>query len=139
MAAVDVEGRLRWERRLGTGFWSGALWGDVLVARGPGARGATALKGYVDGRRAWTVDCRAFPALGLQPRTNSGLRCRSAESYLVPAPSGVVAIDPQTGASTRLDSTVAVEQVLPVGEHVVVRTRTALFVVRPARSVGGPV
>jgi hypothetical protein len=88
------------------------------------------LQGYVDGRRAWTLDSRAFPALGVEPRQGFGAAVEVGGRYLVPAPNGVVAVDPRTGTATRLDSTEPVEQLLPVGEHVVVRTRTALLVVR---------
>ena len=130
VAALDGEGRTRWQRHLGEGFWSGSLWGDVFVAQGPGPGGATLIRGYVDGRRVWTLDSRAFPGLGLQPRPAFGAAVEVAGRYLLPAPNGVVAVDPRTGRATRLDSTEPIEQLLPVGEHVVVRTRTALLVVR---------
>lgn len=56
-----------------------------------------------------------------------------ADRYLLPAPNGVISVDPRTGLVTRLDSSEPVEQLLPLGQHVVVRTPTALLVVAAGR------
>lgn len=47
----------------------------------------------------------------------------------VPVPNGLVAVDPRSGEVERLDSTEPIDQLLPVGEVVVLRTGRALLVV----------
>jgi hypothetical protein len=52
------------------------------------------------------------------------------DDVAVPSPNGVVLVDPDSGEVERRDSEVAVEELFPSGDHLVVRTDEALLVVR---------
>jgi hypothetical protein len=137
LAALDAAGEELWTSRVGTGYWSAALWGDLVVAQGASPSGGPQLRAYslADGTLRWTIDSSEAPAVGTQPRRNFGGAVAVGEDYVVPAPNGLLLVDPATGAVERLDSQVAVEQVFPAGDHLVVRTAQALLVVE--RSDGG--
>jgi hypothetical protein len=138
LAALGPDGTEVWSTRLGPGYWSASSWGDVVVAQGAAPKGGARLRGFGgdDGELLWTLDSSSLPSLGEQPRTNFGPAVAFGDSFLVPAPNGVVSVDPLTGEASRLDSEVAVEQVFPAGDHLLVRTRDALFVLE---AVGGDV
>lgn len=141
LVVLDPAGRPVWSRALGRGFWHGELWGSSVVLRGPdprGGAGATLLRAHAleDGRRLWTVRSREAPPRGTEPREGFGpgvalggqLGGQLVGQYVVPAPNGLLQVDPATGRVARLDSDVAVDQVLPVGDLVLVRTGNALLV-----------
>ena len=130
LVALDSEGVERWSTRLGAGFWSASLWGDLVVAQGAGRTGGAQLRALslTDGQLRWSVQSTTLPSLGEQPRTNFGSGTAVGDDYLVPAPNGLLIVDPATGETERLDSTVAVEQLVTAGDHLLVRTRDALLV-----------
>ena len=130
LVALDSEGVERWSTRLGAGFWSASLWGDLVVAQGAGRTGGAQLRAFslTDGQLRWSVQSTTLPSLGEQPRTNFGSGTAVGDDYLVPAPNGLLIVDPASGETERLDSTVAVEQVVTAGDHLLVRTRDALLV-----------
>ena len=130
LVALDGEGAQRWRARLGEGYWSASPWGDVVVAQGAAPRGGAQLRAFstTDGALRWTLTSSTLPSLGDQPRTNFGTGVALGDRFAVPAPNGLVLVDPASGDAERLDSVVAVEQVLVTGDHLLVRTRQALLV-----------
>jgi outer membrane protein assembly factor BamB len=141
LVALGPDGAETWSTRLGSGYWSASLWGDLVVAQGAAPRGGARLRAFdgTNGESLWSLDSATLPSLGEQPRTNFGSAVAVGEELLVPAPNGLVAVDPATGVVERLDSTVAVEQVFPAGDHLLVRTHDALFVLEAVGVVGGGV
>ena len=130
LVALDPDGEEMWGTRLGPGFWSASLWGDLVVAQGAGRSGGAQLRAFslADGRFQWAIQSTTLPSLGDQPRANFGSGTAVGDDYVVPAPNGLLVVDPATGESERLDSEVAVEAVSTAGDHLLVRTATALFV-----------
>jgi outer membrane protein assembly factor BamB len=130
LVALDSGGSESWSTRLGPGYWSGSLWGDVVVVQGAGRDGGAQLRAYslADGSFQWSLESAELPSSGDQPRTNFGTGAAVGEDYVVPAPNGLLVVDPATGDAERLDSTVAVEQVFVAGDHLLLRTRAALLV-----------
>ena len=130
LAALDSDGAEQWSTVLGQGYWSASLWGDTVVAQGADPAGGAQLRAFSvpDGEPRWRSGRRRCPSLGDQPRTNFGTGVAVGEEYVVPAPNGLVVVDPVTGDVERLDSTVAVEQVFVAGDHLLVTTRDALLV-----------
>ena len=135
LVSLSPAGAERWSVELGAGYWNASLWGDLVVAQGAGRAGGARLRAFsmVDGSAQWTLQSAAFPSRGDQPRTNFGSATAFGDGFVVPAPNGLLLVDPTTGAAQRLDSDVAVEQVLVAGDHLLVRTREALLVL----TVGG--
>lgn len=130
LAALDAGGAEEWSTRIGTGYWSASLWGDLVVAQGAGREGGAQLRAYsvADGELRWVLDSASLPSLGEQPRTNFGSGTAVGDRYLVPAPNGLLLVDPSTGETVRLDSEVAIDQVFAAGDHLLVRTGQALLV-----------
>jgi outer membrane protein assembly factor BamB len=130
LVALEPDGTESWSTRIGNGYWSASLWGDLVVAQGAGRSGGAQLRAYslVDGDLRWTLASADLPSLGDQPRTNFGSGTAVDEGYLVPSPNGLLLVDPATGEAQRLDSTVAVEQLFVAGDHLLLETRNALLV-----------
>jgi outer membrane protein assembly factor BamB len=130
LVALDAEGEERWTARLGSGYWNASLWGDLVVAQGAARGGGAQLRAYslADGSFRWSLRSADLPLLGEQPRTNFGSGVAVGEDYLVPAPNGLLLIDPVSGETERLDSPVAVEQLFTAGDHLLLKTRDALLV-----------
>lgn len=130
LVALDASGNESWSSGLGRGYWSASLWGDLVVAQGAGRAGGAQLRAFslVDGAERWSIESATLPSLGDRPRTNFGSGVAVGDDYVVPAPNGLLLVDPVSGDAERLDSTVAVEEVFTAGDHVVVRTRSALLV-----------
>jgi hypothetical protein len=105
------------------------------VVQGPDARGGALLRAFAapDGAGSrterWTLSSRTLPGKGDRPRTGFGAGVAIGDGYVLPAPNGLVLVDPGSGTVERLDSTERIDQVLPVGEVVVVRAGAALLVV----------
>lgn len=130
LVALDADGTPMWRSRVGRGYWSASLWGDLVVAQGAGRDGGAQLRAHslTDGELRWVLESTGLASLGERPRTNFGPGTPVGDSYVVPAPNGLLLVDPLTGETVRLDSEVAVDQVLAAGDHLVVRTREALLV-----------
>lgn len=134
LVALEPDGTESWSTRLGSGYWSASLWGDLVVAQGAGKTRGAQLRAYslTDGDLRWTLASADLPSVGDQPRTNFGSGTAVDGGYLVPSPNGLLLVDPATGESERLDSTVAVEQLFAAGDHLLLRTRNALLVLDDA-------
>ncbi len=130
LVALGPDGNQLWATRLGDGYWNASLWGRQVVAQGPGRRGGAQLRAFDagDGRPAWSLQSTSLPSSGDQPRTNFGSAVAVGDGYVVPAPNGLVRVDPATGAFDRLDSPVAVDKVLVAGDLALVSTKQALLV-----------
>ena len=130
LVALDAEGSESWRTRLGAGYWSASLAGDLVIVQGAARDGGAQLLAYslADGSLQWSVKSAELPSLGEQPRTNFGTGTTVGEDYVVPAPNGLLLVDPATGDAEQLDTTVPVEQVFVAGDHLLLRTRDALLV-----------
>jgi outer membrane protein assembly factor BamB len=130
LVALDDAGREVWQRPLGTGFWDASLWGDRVVAQGPDPRGGPRLRAFAvaDGHPVWDVPSRAMPPQGKDPRQNVGAAVEVGDVFVAPAPNGLISVD-RDGRVRRLDSEVAIDEVLPAGDVAVVRAGGALLVV----------
>jgi hypothetical protein len=131
VVALDDDGAELWRQRLGRGLWSGGLWGSLLVMQGPDARSGAVLRAFAttDGAPAWTLRSREFPARGDRPRRSFGAGVAVGDSFVVPAPNGLLVVDPVSGRAEPLDSEEPIDQLLAVEDIVVVRVREALLVV----------
>ena len=138
LVALDAQGAELWRAPLGHGYWSASLWGTTVVAQGAGRSGGAQLRafGVSDGRPRWTLDSSTLPSVGKQPRTNFGAAAPVGGEYVVPAPNGLVVVDPESGDVQRLDSRVPVQQVMTAGSHLLVTTQEALFVLDPRAPAG---
>jgi len=131
--ALDPGGGTRWERDLGAGYWDGDLWGDLLVMQGPDPEGGAVLKAFsaTDGSPVWSLRSRDLPA----PRRAAqrfGPSATLGDQVVMTAPGGLVLVDPATGEATPVRTSLGVDQVLPVGHHLVLRAGTALLVLTVA-------
>lgn len=131
LVALDAAGEEVWSTRLGSGYWEASLWGAVVVAQGADPAGGPQLRAFsvADGSPSWRIRSAEAPANGDQPRLNFGSAVPLGSQYAVPAPNGLVVVDPGSGSFERLDSDVAIQQVFPAGDHLVVRTDEALLVI----------
>jgi hypothetical protein len=102
-----------------------------VVAQGADPRGGPQLRAFdaKHGSPTWRLRSEQAPPRGPDPRTNFGEAVQVGSRVLVPSPNGLLSVDPASGRAERLDSDVAIEQVLPLGDHAVVRTADALLVV----------
>ncbi|WP_148573243.1 PQQ-binding-like beta-propeller repeat protein [Nocardioides caldifontis] len=132
LVALDADGEQRWSVGLGRGLWSASLSGSLVLVHGADPRGGPQLRAFdaATGDPAWTVRSSAAPTVGQQPRRSFGGAVVLGSSLALPSPNGVLLVDPVSGEVERRDSDVAVEQLLPVGDHLVVRTDEALLVLR---------
>ena len=132
LVALDPDGTELWSTALGPGYWSASLWGSAVVAQGAGRSGGAELRafGVADGRSLWTLDSSDLAPVGPVPRTNFGPAAAVGDDYVVPAPNGLVDVDPATGDYQRLDSPVAIQQVMTAGTHLLVMTQDALLVLQ---------
>jgi len=129
VVALDADGATRWSRDLGRGFWDGSLWDDLLVMQGPDPRGGALLRALTrdDGSPVWYLSSRDFPA----PRRalqRFGPPATVGDEVVVTAPGGLALVDPSTGDATPVRTALRVDQVLPVGDHLVLRAGAALLV-----------
>ena len=129
LVALDADGRVRWRQRLGAGYWDASIVADLLLAQGPASGGGALLRAMhrQDGSRAWSLVSRDYPAPrpALQrfgPATSIGGR------LVMTAPGGLAVVDPATGEDTRVRTTLRVDQVLPVGDHLLLKAGDALLV-----------
>jgi hypothetical protein len=130
--AVGADGERRWRSPLRPGEWSGSSWGDVVVVRGPGPGGGPMLRAFDagDGRQRWVVGRRQAPAVGQQPRSGFGTPLTDADAWWVPSPNGLLRIDRTTDEVQRVDSRARVDEMVRVGDSVVVRSGPAVLVTR---------
>jgi outer membrane protein assembly factor BamB len=131
LVALGTDGRTLWRRPVGTGYWDASLWGSSVVAQGPDPNGGPQLRAFdaTSGTPTWRIGSGQAPPHGRHPRPNFGEAVQVDDRFVVPSPNGLLDVDPATGSFHRLDSDVAIEQVLPVADHAVVRTAGALLVV----------
>ena len=130
--AVRADGERAWRSPLQPGEWSGSLWDDVVVMRGPTPSGGPMLRAFDvrDGRERWTVSPRQAPPVGDGPRADFGSPLTEEDAWWLPSPNGLLRIDRTTGQVRRVDSEARVDEVVRVGEHVVVRSGPAVLVTR---------
>ncbi len=128
--AVSAQGERVWRSKLADGEWSGELWGDVVVVRGPDPRGGARLRAFdvTDGSARWTVRARQAPPVGEDPRSGFGTPLTDAEAWWVPAPNGLLRIDRGDDRVERVDSEARIDQILRVGDRIVVRSGEAVLV-----------
>ena len=128
--AVDASGRRRWRTPLRAGEWSGSLWDDVVVVRGPDPDGGPMLRAYDarDGSARWTVRARQAPRLGDDPRADFGEPLDDGGAWWVPARNGLLRIDRRSDEVRRVDSPVRVDELVRVGDRVLVRSGRAVLV-----------
>lgn len=141
VAVLTEQGRVAWERRLGTGLWAGEVWADRVVVQGPDRASGALLRAFdvEDGSPAWRLRSRDLPGpeggAGDQPvrleRFGAGVDVGG--DIVATAPGGLVVVDPEDGRSRLLPTDLEVTEVLPVGGALVVRVDTALLVL----DVGG--
>ncbi len=128
--AVDASGSRRWRAPLAPGEWSGSLWDDVVVVRGPDPDGGPMLRAYdvQDGRERWVVRARQAPRLGDDPRRDFGEPLTDDGAWWVPSPNGLLRIDQRSDQVRRVDSRVRVDELVQVGDRVLVRSGPAVLV-----------
>lgn len=127
LVALDADGQQQWRRPLGPGLASGSVWGDRVVVQGPAPGGGARLRAFdLDGRPVWSLSTPDLP-FGEQ-RDNFGPATTVGQERLVPAPNGLVALDPETGQARPLNVREPVDELVVVGEHLVVRSGPALLV-----------
>jgi hypothetical protein len=130
--AVTPTGERAWRQPIQPGEWSGSLWDDVVVVRGPDPGGGPMLRAYDarDGSERFVVRARQAPRIGDDPRSGFGEPLTDEQAWWVPGPNGLLRIDRRTDAVRRVDSEARVDQLLRVGERVVVRSGPAVLVTR---------
>jgi hypothetical protein len=130
--AVDDDGQRAWRRPLRAGEWSGSLWDDVVVLRSPDPAGGPMLRALDarDGRQRWVARARQAPAVGEAPRSGYGEPLTTDEVWWVPAPNGLLRIDRRSGDVERLDLEARVDEMVRVGDALVVRSGEAVLVTR---------
>jgi hypothetical protein len=130
--AVGPDGERRWRSPLRGGEWSGSLWGDVVVVRGPAPAGGPMLRTFDvrDGSERWAVTGRQAPAVGDDPRSGFGSALTEPDAWWVPAPNGLLRIDRRTDAVRRVDSRARIDEMVRIGDHVVVRSGPGVLVTR---------
>lgn len=128
--AVSADGEQVWRTPLDDGEWSGELWDDVVVMRSPDPQGGARLRAFdaASGEPRWTVRARQAPPVGEDPRSGFGTPLTDEARWWVPAPNGLLGIDRRTGRVERLDSTARIDQLLRVGDRVVIRSGEAVLV-----------
>ena len=127
LVALDADGEPRWRRPLGPGLASGSVWGDRVVVQGPAPGGGARLRAFdLDGRPVWSLATPDLP-FGEQ-RDNFGSATAVGDQRLVPSPNGLVALDPTTGRPRPLNLREPIDELVVVGEHLVVRSGPALLV-----------
>lgn len=127
LVAIDTEGRERWRRPLGPGLVNATQWGDLVVVQRPAPGGGARARAYTpEGRRAWSLATADLPPgrmrAGFGPATAVG------DELLVPAPDGLVVVDPATGAARPLGLDAQVDELVVVGRHLVARSGSAVLV-----------
>jgi outer membrane protein assembly factor BamB len=132
LVTLDAEGEEAWSVELGRGYWTGTLWDSAVVVQGVDPQGGPQLRAFSpeSGEELWQVRSKDAPPVGDQPRTTFGAGVPLGDDVAVPSPNGVLLVDPDSGEVERRDSEVAVEELFPSGDHLVVRTDDALLVVR---------
>ena len=135
LAALDTDGTELWRTELGREPVGAELWGDTVVVRGVTPAGRLELRAFplTTGRQTWRLTTSTDedgdgPDGGLGAGTSLGGR------YVVPAPAGLLEVDPATGEHRLVRAggqRLAVDQVLPVGDLVLIRSGAALLVVGP--------
>jgi hypothetical protein len=133
LVALDSEGGVRWSRALGTGLTSGSGWGDLVVVQGPGPDGGAQVRAFTpEGARAWSLATPDLP-FGEQ-RDSFGSATTVGDELVVPSPNGLVAVDPEAGDPRPLNVREQVDDLVVVGEHLVVRSGPAVLVMELDRS-----
>jgi hypothetical protein len=129
LIAVDADGRTTWTKPLGPGFWDATLSGDLVLVQGPDQAGGAVLRAVHrdDGSSAWTLHTSDYPGprQALQrfgPATEVGGR------LVMTTPGGLVLVDPRSGRATAVRTPLRVDQVLPLGDHVLLRSGEAQLV-----------
>ncbi len=127
LVALDADGEVRWRRPLGAGLVSGSVWDDRVVLQGPAPGGGARLRSFdPDGRPSWSVSTPDLP-FGEQ-RDNFGPSTAVGDERLVPSPNGLVALDPERGRPRPLDVREPIDELVVVGDHLVLRSGPALLV-----------
>jgi hypothetical protein len=81
-----------------------------------------------DGSRRWTVRSRQAPPVGDDPRSGFGSPATDGEAHWVPSPNGLLRIDRRTDAVRRVDSRVPIDELVRIGDRVLVRSGPAVLV-----------
>ncbi len=133
LVALDADGRVRWSQFLGAGYWDASIADDLLLVQGPASGGGALLRALhrEDGARAWTLFSRDYPA-GKQALQRFGPATSIDGSLVMTAPGGLAVVDPASGDTTRVRTPLRVDQVLPVGGHVLLKAGAALLVLEGA-------
>ena len=129
LVALDVEGRTTWTSTLGRGFWDASTSGDLLLVQGPDPAGGAVLRALHrdDGSSAWTLHTRDYP--GPRPALQRfGPATEVGGRLIMTTPAGLVLVDPATGRASAVRTSLRVDQVLPVGDQVLLRSGEALLV-----------
>lgn len=132
LLAVGPSGALRWRVDLGTGYWDLTPVAEegLVLAQGPAGDG-TVLRAYAeaDGTLRWSLRSAAYPSSGPAAPERFGPVTAYDGRLLLPAPNGLVVVDPRTGAAERRDVRLSPTQIIPVGDHLLVRSANALLVI----------
>ena len=130
LVGLGTNGRTQWRRNVGTGYWDASLWGSAVVAQGADPHGGPQLRAFdAEGAPTWRLRSDQVLPRGPHPRTNFGEAAHIGARFVVPSPNGLLDVDPASGRFDALDSDVAIQEVLPVDDHAVIRTADALLVV----------
>ena len=129
LVALDGEGRVVWDVLLGLGYWDASISDDLLLFQGPAVGQGVLLRALHrdDGSRAWTLHSRDFPA-GKHALQRFGPAVTVGDRLVMTVPGGLAVVDPATGSVRHVRTSLKVDQVLPVGDHVLVRAGAALLV-----------
>ena len=135
LSALDSAGTELWRTEVGGEPVGAELWGETVVVRRATPAGRLELRAFAlgTGRGAWRF---TTPADEDGDELDGGLGAGTAlgERYLVPVPAGLLEVDPGTGEHRLVRSggqRLAVDQVVPVGDLVLIRSGAALLVVGP--------
>lgn len=134
LVTLDGAGSPVWRRPLPRGFWSGGVWGDLVVVQGADPAGGPMLRAFSleRGAAAWVIRASAAPARGAAARRTFGVGVEWDGALLVPAPNGLLRVEPATGRTTRLDSAVPVDGLSSAAGLLLMRMGNALLVVGDA-------
>ena len=129
LVALDADGRATWTKPLGRGFWDATTSGDLLLVQGPDPAGGAVLRALRrdDGSPAWTLHTSDFPG-PRQALQRFGPAAEVGGRLVMTTPGGLVLVDPATGRVAAVRTSLRVDQVLPVGDHVLLRSGEALLV-----------
>ena len=130
VAALDAQGTELWRADLGREPVGAELWGDTVVLRGTTPVGRLELRGVsvATGTPTWRL---TTPAGRGDPDRGLGAGTALGDRYVVAAPAGLLEVDPRSGEHRLIRTDLVLDQLLPVGDLVLLRSGAALLVVGP--------